>query len=232
MMTIDDSQLPFIPAWEGELATSGATFTVRGDKRPQASIGQPTYWPLTPPAPPGDIGITPAAPTAGGGSYGLVRIPFSLRPGSGHRVTRVEFTVALYPSGGGSHARPTVYDAYPPTTTVEQEGEVSVSLGPDLKFGSVDASLAKVEGTLKLKRVAAAITVDGLGESDARWTFLERGRTPLLGSLVVYAVLALPPGLTRARTAVRLSANMNTPLGNLFGRLPDEAEAKVNWVLA
>ena len=73
--------------------------------------------------------------------------------------------------------------------------------------------------------------VAGLGESDANWTFLERGKTLLAGSLVVYAVLALPPSLAQARAVAQLSASINTPWGSLLGRLPDEAAAKVSWRL-
>ena len=227
-MYIDDTQLPFIPAWQGDLTTTGGeTFALRGSAG-QASIGQPTYWPLAAPSLPVALGLQPGAPPAAH-TYGLARFPFTLRPGDGLRVQRADFTLALYPSGPGP--RPTVYDAYPPTTTIDQEGEVTLALGPALKFGSVDAALAKVEGTLKLRRTAAAITVDGLGESDVRWTFLERGRTLLAGSLVVYIVLALPPGLAHARAAAQLAVRLNTPWGSLLGRLPEEAEAKVSWRL-
>lgn len=226
-MHIDDSQRPFVPAWEGYLETSGAAFAVRGEERPQASIGQPTYWALGTPAPPEQIGVQAAG--SSGKQYSLARFPFSLRPGTGHRVLRADFSVSLYPSGSGP--RPIAYDAYPATTTTTQEGEVTTSLGPDFKFAGAEASLAKVEGTIKLKRAAAAITVYGLGESDVSWAFQERGEQLLDGSLVVYVVIALPPGITAVRAVARLSANINTPMGRLLGRLPDEAEAKVSWVL-
>lgn len=227
-MYIDDMQLTFVPTWEGALDTSGAAFPVRGQEKPQASIGQPTYWALAAPQPPAPVGVQ----AEGSGScqrYGLARFPFSLRPGSGHRVRRANFTVSLYPSGSG--VRPIAYDAYPATTTTTQEGEVTASLGPDFKFAGAEASLAKVEGKIKLKRPAAAITVYGLGESDVSWAFQERGDHLLDGSLVVYVVIALPPGITTVRTVARLSANINTPMGQLLGRLPEEAEAKVSWVL-
>ena len=228
MLTIDDTQLGFEAAWEGTLETSGAAFTVRGKDKPQASIGQPTYWALGTPAPPAPLGVQ-AAGSGSSRQYGLARFPFSLRPGTGHRALRADFSVSLYPSGSGP--RPVVYDAYPTTTTTAQEGEITASLGPDFKFAGAEASLAKVEGTIKLKRAAAAITVYGLGESDVSWAFQERGDHLLAGSLVVYVVIALPPGITAARAVARLSANINTPMGRLLGRLPAEAEAKVSWVL-
>lgn len=229
MLNIDDTQLEVATAWEGTLETSGAAFTVRGPDKPQASIGQPTFWALGTPAPPEQVGVQ-AAGSGSGLQYGLARFPFSLRSGSGHRALRADFSVSLYPSGSGT--RPIAYDAYPATTTVAQEGEVTASLGPDFKFAGAEASLAKVEGTIKLKRPAAAITVYGLGESDVSWAFQERGEQLLDGSLVVYVVIALPPGITAARAVARLSANINTPMGRLLGRLPDEAEAKVSWVLS
>jgi hypothetical protein len=228
-MHIDDSQIPFTPVWEGELETGGATFAVRGVARPRASIGQPTYWPLQPPAPPQAVGVTAAAATVTH-QYGLVRFPFTLRPGQGNRVRRADFSVSLYPSGGG--LRPTVYFAYPATKAVVREGEVTAKLGPDLKFAGAEASLASVAGTIKLKRPAAAVTLSGIGESDVQWTFQERGQHLLLGSLVAYVALALPPDVTAARAVAQLLVGSNTPLGRLLGRLPHEAAARVSWVLA
>ena len=228
-MHIDDTQLPFIPAWEGALDTSGATFTP-GGHGPQASIGQPTYWPLHAPEPPAAAGVTAVRPPAGW-RYGLARFPFTLRPGDGDRVQRADFSLRLQAARPGP--APIAYDAYPATTATIQEGEVSASLGPDFKFAGAEASLGGVAGSIKLRRAAAAITLSGVGESAVQWTFQPRGGGPLLaGSLVVYVVVAVPAGETAVRAAAQLSALLNTPFGSLVGRLPDEAAAQVSWLLS
>lgn len=227
MLQIDDQQLGFEAAWEGTLTASGETFAVRDKETPRVSIGAPTYWTLGAPAPPEQVAT--GATAVNGPQYGLARFPFSLRPGAGQRVQRADFTVSLYPSGSGE--RPLVYDAYPATTTVTHEGEVTAKLGPDFKFAGAETSLGGVEGTIKLKRPAAVITVYGLGESDVSWAFQEAGEQLLDGSLVVYAVVALPPGIAAARAVARLTVRVNTQLGSFLGRLPDTAAEKVSWVL-
>ena len=225
-MQIDDTELPFEPAWEGALETGGEMFTVRGRSLPRASIGRPSYWAVD-----ARLDLSRRKVQSGPAeAYGLARFPFSLRPADDVQVKRVDFTVALYPSGSGP--RPVAYDAHPPTTIVEREGEVTLSLGPDFKFAGAEASLAKVAGTIKLKQGVAAITVDGIGESDVRWVFMERAGRPLLGSLVVYVVVARPGGIAASRASVRLSASMNSRWGQFVGRLPETAGDQLSWVLS
>jgi hypothetical protein len=228
-MHIDDTQLPFIPAWEGALDTSGATFTTRGNG-PQASIGQPTYWPLHAPEPPAAAGVTAVRPRrAGATAWPASPSPCAPATGSG----------CGGPISACACKRPAPAPPPSPTTPIRRQrppsrkgksapawGRTSNSPGPKRRW-------AASQDSIKLRRAAAAITLSGVGESAVQWTFQPRGGGPLLaGSLVVYVVVAVPAGETAVRAAAQLSALLNTPFGSLFGRLPDAAAAQVSWLLS
>ncbi len=221
-MHIDDTQLPFESAWEGELAPPGGVFA-RGDGLPTVSLGRPAWWSD------GEMLGKEWVPPAGGRRYGLARFAFSLRPGARQEVKRVEFVVHLHAKGGGQ--RPLVFDLFPKAVTEEQTGEFKVGVGPDFKFMGAEASLANVETTINLKQAVPVITADGVGESVARWVFQSRPAHPLLGSQSAYVVVELPPGVEAARASLLLSAEVTTRFGPMRGLLPEAERDRLSWVL-
>jgi|CXWL01.1.fsa_nt_gi hypothetical protein len=222
-MHIDDTQLPFDSAWEGELAPPEGVFA-KGDGLPTVSLGRPAWWSD------GKVLGKEWVPPAGGRRYGLARFAFSLRPGARQEVKRVEFVVHLHAKGGG--ARPVVFDLFPKAVTEEQTGTRTLGLDPKFKFvDAVEVSGLKAETTINVRQAVPVITADGVGESVARWVFQSRPAHPLIGSQSAYVVVELPPGVAAARASLLLSAEVTTRFGPMRGLLPEDERERLSWVL-
>jgi len=223
-MHIDDTQLPFETAWEGELAPPEGVFAKGGGDLPTVSLGRPAWWSD------GKVLGKEWVPPAGGKRYGLARFVFSLRPGARQEVKGVEFVVHLHAKGGG--ARPVVFDLFPKAVTEEQTGMRTVGVDPKLKFvDAIEVSGLKAETTINVRQAMPVITADGVGESVARWVFQSRPAHPLIGSQSAFVVVELPPGVEAARASLLLSAEVTTRLGPVRGLLPEAERERLSWVL-
>ena len=165
----------------------------------------------------------------GGYSYGLVRVAFSLRPKGWQEVRRAELVVGLQSENDG--ARPVAFDLAPRAEAEEQTGKFALGIGPNFKFSSMDVTLAKAETTIDLRRAFPVITADGIGESTARWVFVSRPAHPLVGSLIVYAIVQMPQGVEAARVSLFLNAEMTTRFGPIKGLLPKDKACDLSWTL-
>lgn len=223
MVLIDENLYPVEIAWDGKLVPPTGIFAARGKEMPQVSIGKPDWWD-------GQhiLGDAWKAPE-GGYSYGLARFAFSLRPEGRQEVRRAELVVYFQPEDGGK--RPVAFDLAPRSETEERTGSFALGIGPDLKFSSVEMTLAKAETTINLRRVFPVIIADGIGESIARWVFVSRPAHPLVGSQIVYAIVQMPPGVESARVAIFLNAEIATGFGPIKGFLPKNVESDLSWML-
>ena len=225
-MHIDDSHFPIEYVWDGELEPPPdvKTFATRGGgELPRVSIGRPVWW-----SDQKVLGEKWTAP-AGGRRYGLARFAFSLRPQEKQTVRKAELIVRLSAKGGGLN--PIAFDLFPKPTTEEQTGEFNVKVGPDFKFAGAELSVASAETTVNLRQAAPVITVDGIGESFARWVFAAHSARPLVGSQLAYATIELPPGVAAARASVQLSADVASGFRSALGFLPERDSARLSWVL-
>jgi len=128
--------------------------------------------------------------------------------------------------------RPIVFDLFPRALTEEQTGARTVGLDPQFKFvDAVEVSGFKAEMTINVTQAAPVITVDGIGESFARWVFAAHAARPLVGSQLAYATIELPPGVAAARASVQLSADVASGFRSALGFLPERDSARLSWVL-
>jgi hypothetical protein len=217
-MQIDETFYPVETAWEGELVPPSVTFAGRGKGMPRVSIGKPDWWSGE------SLGETFKAPE-GDYKYGLARFAFSLWPEGMQEVRRAELVLDFQP--GDDSKRSIAFDLVPRAETEERTGTVTLGIGPDFKFSSVEVTLAKAETTINLRRVFPVIVTYGIGESTARWVFVSRPAHPLVGSQIVYAIVQMPPGVEAAK--VRLF--LNAEIGRFKGFLPKDEECDMIWTL-
>lgn len=222
-MLINETLYPVETAWEGELVPPSGVFAARGKAMPHVSIGKPDWW-----AGQKILSDSWKAPE-GGYSYGLARFAFSLRPEGKQKVRRTELVVDFQPEKGSQ--RPTAFDLAPRAETEEETGTLTLGIGPDFKFSTMDLTLAKAEATINLQRVFPVITADGIGESTARWVFASRPAHPLVGSQIVYAIVQLPPGVEAAKVSLFLNAEMTTGFGPMKGLFPKDEACDLSWTL-
>lgn len=139
--------------WEGALEQPAVTF--RGAESVLASIGEPFQWAD------GEMLGGNWKPPVGGNRFYLVQLAFTLSPRGNVKVTSAEFRVTL---GKQGDKKAVVFDAFPREQTVATDNSVTLGIGPDFKFGTTDASLAKAETKFDLGRVIPVVHVEGLHE--------------------------------------------------------------------
>jgi hypothetical protein len=220
-MQIDETLLPFDVIYEASLEYENPKEAEErgGTELPVLSIGKPLWW--------NDQAIMGEKwiPPAGNYRYGLTRLSFSLRPLSRQVVQKVEFIVHLFSIG--HEERPTAYDIYPQTITETRTGTRTIGLDPKLKFADVlEVSGFKAETTINVKESVPVIVADGANESIVRWVFQSRRERPLIGSQNVYIIVALPPGVSHARAAVEVKAEISDSVFGLVRGISSRTQSE------
>jgi hypothetical protein len=206
--------------WDGMLESPVLSYrTVDGVS---ASIGQPFQWAD------GEMLGEKWKPPLGGNRFYLLQLAFTLSPRGNVKVTSADFCLSLG-AQGGQHA--VIFDAYPREQTVEQNNSVTLGVGPDFKFGTSEASLAKAETTIDVGYVVPVIRVEGLQEPRLCWRYTEHAKYPLSGSRRMFAIVTLPPEMKTALATFELTVNAESRMGPIRVSTPETEQAKLRWVV-
>lgn len=215
-------------AWEGYLEQPAQVYKgVRGAAAlARVTVGEPVWWPPEQ-ALESQTGKK-WTPPAGDRQYTLLRLACNLHPPTERRARYSEATLSAYLRPRQGIELVTAHDLYPQRLTAEDKGKFTVGLGPDLKFGAVEASLLEVGAEIEYHKVFPVIQGYGLGESRPYWKFAHHAANPLLGCQSVYLVLAAPKDAGGVRLSVELVATLETRWGPITVGLPEEAQAHLS----
>src|SRR4051812_3459685 len=176
-------------AWEGELVPPENALTPKSPGRPVITIGQLEIWPAAD-ALENELGKK-WSPPLGDAGYWLVRLACTLRAPSGMGITEAQQTLTLSPRN--SQEQPGAvyaFSLFPDRLAVEQKGELSATLGPELTFGdAVALKVGELGAKIEFKQVFPVIQSFGAGESTPYWIFRPHLSHPIDGTQFVYAVL-------------------------------------------
>lgn len=206
--------------WEGTLEAPALTY--RSVDGVSASIGEPFQWAD------GEMLGDKWKPPVGGNRFYLLQLAFTLSPRGNVKVTSADFRLSLSPQGG---KRALVFDAFPREQTVEQKNSVTLGIGPDFKFGTTEASLAKAETTIDFGYAVPVIHVEGLQEPSLTWRYAEHAKYPLTGSRRMMAIVSLPDGMKTALATFELTVNAEGRFGPIRVSTPETEQAKLRWVI-
>jgi hypothetical protein len=206
--------------WEGTLEQPAVTF--KGGETVLASIGEPFQWAD------GEMLGGNWKPPIGGNRFYLVQLAFTLSPRGNVKVTSAEFCLTL---GRQGDKKAVVFDAFPREQTVATDNSVTLGIGPDFKFGTTDASLAKAETKFDLGRVIPVVRVEGLHEPKLCWWYSEHAKHPLTGSRKMLAIVSLPDGMKNARATLELTVNAEGRFGPIRVSTPEMEQDRLRWVV-
>ena len=206
--------------WEGALEQPAVAY--RGTETVMASIGEPFQWAD------GEMLGGNWKPPVGGNRFYLVQLAFTLSPRGNIKVTSADFCLTL---GGQGSKKAFVFDAFPREQTIATDNSVMLGIGPDFKFGTTDASLAKAEAKFDLGSVTPVVYVEGLQESKLCWRYLEHAKYPLTGSRRMVAILSLPDGMKTARATLELIVNAEGRFGPIRVSTPEMEQDRLRWVV-
>ena len=206
--------------WEGALEQPALTF--RSTESVIASIGEPFQWAD------GEMLGGSWKPPVGGNRFYLVQLAFTLSPRGNVKVTSADFCLAL---GRQGDKKAVVFDAFPCEQTIATDDSVTLGIGPDFKFGTTDASLAKAEAKLDLGRVIPVVHVEGLHEPTLCWRYSAHAKYPLTGSRRMVAILSLPDGMKTARATLELTVNAEGRFGLIRVSTPEMEQDRLRWVV-
>jgi hypothetical protein len=221
-------------AWEGELIPPENTYTygLKSPQRPVVSIGQLEIWPAAE-ALENEVGKK-WVPPLGDAGYWLVRLACTLREPSGLlNITEAQQTLTLRPHN--REEDPSVvyaYSLFPDRLAVENKGELSATLGPELKFGdAVQLKAGELGAKIEFKQVFPIIQSYGAGESTPYWIFRSHLSHPLDGTQFVYAVLVDRAGADGILADVALTVTAQTQFGSLRFGTPYEARKSTQFII-
>ena len=206
--------------WEGALEQPAVTF--RGMESVIASIGEPFQWAD------GEMLGDNWKPPVGGNRFYLVQLAFTLSPRGNVKVTSADFCLTL---GRQGDKKAVVFDAFPYEQTIATDNSVTLGIGPDFKFGTTDASLAKAETKFDLGRVIPVVHVEGLHEPKLCWRYSAHAKYPLTGSRRMVAILSLPDGMKIARATLELTVNAEGKFGPIRVSTPEMEQERLRWVV-
>ena len=213
------------PLWEGTLVSPAETFrgAFRGGAEDvSASIGKPFQWAD------GELLGKRWTPPVGGNRFYLLQLAFTLKTSGNLKITSADFCLSL---GAQNRERAVVFDAFPREQTIERKNALTLGVGPDFKFGTSEASLAKAETTIDFGQVIPVIHVEGLQESRLCWRYREDAKYPLLGSRRMFAILSLPPAIKTVLATFDLTVSAESRFGRIRVSTPETESAKLRWVV-
>jgi hypothetical protein len=206
--------------WEGTLQAPAVTYhSLDGVS---ASIGEPFQW-----ADGQMLGEKWKAPV-GNHRYYLLQLAFTLSPRGNVKVTAADFCLSFGAQGG---KRSIVFDAFPREQLVEQNNSVTLGVGPDFKFGTTEASVAKAETTIDFGYAIPVIRVEGLQESRLCWRYTEHAKYPLSGSRRMFAIVSLPPEMKTVLATFELTVTGEGRYGPIRVSTPETDKTKLRWVV-
>lgn len=208
--------------WDGMLETPASAKTMRGVDGVSASIGEPFQWAD------GEMLGDKWKPPVGGNRFYLLQLAFTLSPRGNVKVTSAEFCLSL---GRQAEKRARVFDAYPREQLAETSLPVTLGIGPDFKFGTTEASLAKAETTIDFGFAVPVIHVEGLHESRLCWRYSEHAKFPLSGSRRMAAIVTLPPEMRTALATFELTVNAEGRYGPIRVSAPETEQSRLRWVV-
>jgi len=124
--------LPVTPPpalWEGDLEAPAEVKSFAPGTAARASIAPPAQWAD------GLLMGETWLPPIGGSRFHVVRLAFTVRPRGNTVVEDAAFCLRLHPQGA---LRPTAFDAFPRTETVERKDNVTFGVGPSFKIGTAE----------------------------------------------------------------------------------------------
>jgi len=217
-------------AWEGELIAP-ETMKLASAVRPVVTLGRPEIWPVAEALEP-QVG-KPWVPPLSNAAFWLLRLACTLHPvGRFKEIVEAQQTLSLSPVKPNAQADSTyAFSLFPERLTAEEQREMSLSLGPKLKFGKIEAEGAQAGTKISYRKVFPVIQGYGAGEPTAYWIFKPHSAYPLEGCQFVYAVVAAQTGASGIRGAVELTVNVDTDFGIIRLGLPREARAALSFTI-
>ena len=224
-------------AWQGELVPSESlTKSFRlgltkadGDIRSLVTLGQPEVWPVAEALEP-QLRQSWVRPLSDADFWRL-RLACTLHPvGRFQTLVEAQQTLMLSPTQPGAVGNSTyAYSLFPERLTAEEQREMSLTLGPKLKIGKMEAEGAQVGTKISYRKVFPVIQSYGAGESIAYWIFKPHSAYPLEGCQFVYAVVAAKAGAGGILATVELTVSVDTDFGIIRLGLPTTARAALNF---
>lgn len=173
----------------------------------RVQIGRPEWWYAA------DLMGAAWKPPQGDDTYLLVRFAFSLEPPEGHAIEQVRLTAQL--GGIPQQLIPVAFDLFPFQVTEEVQRDVKLTFAPSLKLEEIEASVGSAETTIHFSHIEPVISALGLGTASPAWIFRKHPKHPLLGSRLLYAVIAYPSTCTEIEIQMDLTATVQA---GRFGR--------------
>ncbi len=204
-------------AWEGDLAAPTVSFGPKSPTRLTATIGKPAIWAVAD-ALENEVGQK-WTPPLGNADYWLVRLACTLRDPSGMQtITAAQQRLYLRPQNHQADDDTTyALSLFPDRLGVEDKGEISASLGPEMKFaGGSEFKVGQLGAKIECRKVFPVIQSYGAGESAPYWVFKPHAAHPIEGSQFVYAVVAAKAGSGGIQAYVELVATVEARLGGLI----------------
>ena len=219
-------------AWEGELVPPENTYGLSSQQRPVVTIGQIEIWPAAA-ALENETGKK-WIPPLGDAGYWLVRLACTLRDPPGRlNIAEAQQMLSLSPRSrqddpGAVYA----YSLFPDRLTAETKGELSVNLGPELKFADkTEIKLGGIGAKIEFKKVFPIIQGYGAGETTPYWIFKPHLSHPLDGTQFVYAVLVDRAGADGILANVELTVTVQSQFGPLRYGTPYEARKSTQFII-
>lgn len=217
-------------AWEGELVAP-ETMRSAGAVRPVVTLGRPEIWPVAEALEP-QVG-QPWVPPLSNAAFWLLRLACTLHPvGRFKEIVAAQQTLSLAPAKPTAQADSTyAFSLFPERLTAEEQREMSLSLGPKLKFLKIEAEGAQAGTKISYRKVFPVIQGYGAGEPTAYWIFKPHSSYPLEGCQFVYAVIAATLDAGGLRGAVELTVSVDTDFGIIRLGLPREARTALSFTV-
>jgi hypothetical protein len=201
-MTIDTPTTIEHPIFAGGLESQEEH--LRGETT-KAEIGRPEWWFAS------DFMGKHFRPPQGDDTYLLLRFSYSLSPPKSQTVQAVQFGATLTCSDPG--LEPIAFDLFPREVLEESKTDLKIKVGPSLKMEELEASAGSIEAHIQMPRVEPVVTTSGIGKPTPLWNFQRHRRHPLVGSRMVYAIVAYPTAAKQMTVRLDLTANVKTPFG-------------------
>jgi hypothetical protein len=218
-----DIQTPTIitdPVFTGYLESVGEGLRAEATK---TEIGRPEWWYLR------DVLGSAWKPPQGSDMYMLIRLSYSLTPPNHHEIRDAQLSANLACHGAGS--APVAFDLFPREVTEESKTDVKVNVKPSLKLEELEASVGSVEATIHIPRVEPVMTTSGIGGPNPTWFFRSHRRHPIIGSRMVYAIVACPAAAAKMTIKVNLTATLKGQFGLWLLKIPPKAEAQLTRII-
>jgi hypothetical protein len=207
------------PVFEGYLEAPQSALRAEQTK---AQIGRPEWWFLS------DLLDKEWKPPQGDSTYLLVRLAFSLEPPRSHDIEEARLTVNLACRDVEVTEQPTAFDLFPRELMEESLTDVKMTLGPSLKLEKVEGSVGSLETTVHIPKIEPVITSFGIGGSNPKWTFRKHRRHPIVGSRLVYAIVAYPSIAKQMEVSLELEATVRAGRFGLWSmKVPEKAHAQL-----